>query len=73
MSKSILCHKLIVRDLIEQLDQEGCVDVIRSLSHHFDAEMFQDWVTKMIFNLADTTTKSLIQIENTIKSVVHYS
>ena len=70
MSKSISCHRLAIRELIEQLDEEGCVDVIQSLYHQIELGNLHDWLSKMIFSLPDTTAESLNQIENTIANVI---
>ena len=66
MSKSILSYRLTIHGLIEQLDEQGCAVVMRSLYHinHFDLGNLHDWLTKRIFSLTDTTIESLKEMES---------
>ena len=65
MSKSRLSHKFSLRQLAEQLSEEECVGVIRSMYHEFGCNTLNQLLNKMILHFTDTTTTdSLIKMEN---------
>ena len=70
MSESILSHKISLCELIEQLDQQSCVDVIQSFLHNFELKTLHDFLIKMIFSLDNTTTESLFQMQSIIINTI---
>ena len=71
MSKSRLSHKLALCDLIEQLDDKACINVIRSIHTELGCDNLNMLLRKIILRCTSkTTTDSLIKIENVIKDIV---
>ena len=72
-TKSCLAHKLSLCDLFHQieLDENACVNVIRSICHELMQEDMKRWMIKMIIQLPDSTRiDSLVKIENSIKDII---
>ena len=71
MAKSRLSCKLFICDLIQQLDETSCLDVIRSISTDLGCDNLNALLTKIILTLCETTTSdTLINITNTIKRIM---
>ena len=71
MSKSRLSHKLALCDLIDQLDDKACINVIRSIHDELDCDNLNMLLCKIILECTSkTTTDSLVKIENVIKDNV---
>ena len=74
MSRSRLSHQLLLCELIQQLDETACVDVIRSIHDGLGLENLRELLLKIVLNLTNTiTTDSFITIENTIKTIISTS
>ena len=71
MSKSRLARELSLRKLIQQLDENECMDVIRSIHNDLQFDNLNQLLIKIIMKLTDDTTiDSLTKIENTVKELI---
>ena len=69
MSRSLLCHKISLLELVEGLNDNQCLDVIRLLQNELGHPNLTEMVKKLIMISSQSLTKtSLIEIENTIKN-----
>ena len=71
MSQSRLSHKISLCDLIGKLDENECIDVIRTIYHELGFNDLNALLIKIVMTFTETTTtNSLIIIKNTIKQLM---
>ena len=72
MSRSILSHKLCLTDLVQQLTETQCVDVIRLICDALQFKDLNELLINIIHKLTNNTTKSgFMEIENVIKDLLN--
>ena len=68
MSKSNLSHTICLMELVEVLDEDGCICAMRLLQKELGCDNLNQIVNKVIMKCAKNLTKtSFIKIENAIK------
>ena len=68
MSRSTLSIKISLSELVERLNDDGCVNVIRLLQNELGHDTLNTMVNKIIMQLTQNlSNESLIKIEKTIK------
>ena len=67
MSRSSLSVKFSISDLVERLNDDECIEVIRLLQHEIGHKALKSIVNIIIQCALSLSNKSLINIENTIK------
>ena len=69
MSKSRLSHKISLCQLVEKLDENGCMDVIQSIHNELGCDSMNALLQKMLTKFTETsTTDSLVRIQNIMKT-----
>ena len=71
MSKSKLSRKLLLCDLVKQLDESACLDVIRSVYRPLGYQNLNQFLIAIIMKLVNNTTSdNFTHIENIVREII---